>query len=212
MKINILFLTLNIFFLTNSEYRIILDPAGNSQYPGRELGDCYERGIALQFCIKLKEALESCNKNLNVILTRAPGDKDFDPLKNPNLANRLNCDLYLSFHFYLEQAIENISLYYYSEKSEFKLKYNDSDLIFLETSKAYLKNMAKTKEISNIFFETFKKNTKFIINTPIGAKIKPLHGIIPPALTIELGIKNAHENREFIEIVKLCILNTIENE
>src|SRR5205807_2641706 len=129
-------------------FTIMLNPAGDAKDAGRSLNDSFERGITLQFCQELKKEIENNYKSVRVVLTRIPGET-IEPLLNANFSNRLNADLFLSIHFYKENAVSpKIFLYNYINKPLFCLPKID-DLYFYQYDDAYLINIKKTLKYGN---------------------------------------------------------------
>lgn len=100
--------------LYSSPFTLMLDPAGDAQYPGRIIEDCFERGITLQFVEQLQVIITERFPSVRVVLTRFPGETR-QPLQNANFANRLDVDLYISIHCYPESKPKSqLYLYYFS--------------------------------------------------------------------------------------------------
>lgn len=199
-----LFLFLNISSYFNKKpLTIMLDPAGNAQYAGRQLDDCYERGITLQFCQELKKEIEKLNLKTRVILTRAPGEKTTEALQNANFSNRLNADFFLSVHFYNENEITpKIGIYYFDKQEPFFISNNKNNLEFIPYEKAYLKNLDQTKKYATLFKNKLEELTKLNILKPIGNNFKSLIGLNTPAILIECGLKNSQDYKKLIDPIK----------
>lgn len=185
---------------------IVLDPAGDAQYAGRMLEDYYERGATLQFCHDLKRVLEFSNPTIRVILTRMPGEPATEQLTYANFANRLNADFYLSVHFYKENDIKP-KLWIFHYLNEKNITYNVPALYFWPLEQAHLINIKKTIIDSNIFYTTLSTlEDRFFETQPVlGLPFKPLFGLKPAALAIEIGIKKNSDIKKFIEPVALAI-------
>jgi len=193
-------------------FTLMLDPAGDAQHAGRQIEDCLERGITLQFAEKLKEEVER-KHGINVFITRVPGET-LEPLQNANYANRLDVDFYLSVHFYKEKEVfPRMYLFTFSYRDDFAIK--KPDLYFYPYDKAHLIHINKTQRIAeiikNLFLEdAYKKKCKFegIISLPF----RPLVGIKAPALAIELGLKQKNDWKNYLDDFTTMISNVITQE
>lgn len=185
----------------------MLDPAGDAGHAGRVLQDCYERGATLQFCNELKSSLERTIKNLRVILTRVPGEPPCETLQNANFCNKINADFYLSVHFYKEkEVVPNIWIYFFKNESFFRKPYQN-ELIFYPYDKIWMYNFSKTEYYSKIMHSELKKRqaNKFECRIPKALPFKPLVGIKPPAIALEIGIQTSNQAKDFIEPITECL-------
>ena len=54
MKLILILITI----LSNLAVTLMINPAGDAQNAGRIVGDCYERGLTLQFAEKLQKVID----------------------------------------------------------------------------------------------------------------------------------------------------------
>jgi N-acetylmuramoyl-L-alanine amidase len=177
----------------------MLDPAGDANYTGRKLDDSFERGITYQFAQELKKELESHHPNLQIVLSREPG-QSIKPLQNANFANRLDVDCFISIHCYAETAIKpHLYLYTYSDGDNFITK--TFDLAFYSYDKAYLLNTQTTNAYANKIATTLNQEQykqQFECTAIAQLPFKPLVGIKAPAIGIEMGLKSKEDWHNFI--------------
>ncbi len=178
---------------------IMLDPAGDAQHAGRHIDDCFERGLTLQFCEQLKKELEK-KYSVHVTLTRIPGDT-LEPLQNANFANRLNVQLYISFHFYHEpEERSKINLYHYvyNPVTDFWSPKNDA-LRFIRFDEAHKANIHITQQYAQQLQKSLSEQIKQADTAPvIGLPFKPLTGITAPAIGIEISLHNRNDWKNYI--------------
>lgn len=171
----------------------MLDPAGDSRYAGRIIGESFERGISAQFSQAIKKELE--NLGIKVIISRYPGEST-EPLNNVFLANKLNVDFYVNINFYHEPKIEknnNISIYYslYNPVTDlWDLDIKKEFLNFMPYNKAYKRSVNQSKQLADILFKNYK-NPK--AETVLGIPFRPLVGLLVPGIGIEIGLNKSDD-------------------
>ena len=179
---------------------IMLDPSGDAQYAGRQIDDCLERGISLQFVEQLKEELQKKYNGIKVVITRFAGEK-LQPLQNANYSNRLDADFYVSFNFYKEQAVKpKVYLFLFSYSDDFITKrrdlyfypYDQAHLINIDTTKMYAR---KVKD----FFSSAVCQKMFDFQGISKIPFKPLIGIKAPAIALEVGLRQKDDWKRYID-------------
>lgn len=184
-------------------FSIMLDPAGDAQHTGRQIGDSLERGITLQFAEQLKKTLEDkyCS-SVRVILSRFPGET-IHPLQNANFSNRLDIDCYVSIHFYQEtQTKPRLFIYRFSYNDDFITKI--PELSFCPFDQAHQLNSATTKAWCTTLTLTLNQEEYrqlFECSGVIDLPFKPLIGIKAPAFAIEVGLHNKGDWTRYIQPV-----------
>lgn len=184
----------------HAPFTILLDPAGDAQYPGRIIDDCFERGITLQFAEQLSGAIAKRFPSIRVAITRQPGETR-QPLQNANFANRLDADLYISIHCYQESKPKSqLYLYYFSYNDPFASK--PSPYAMCPYDKAYLYSMQTTKKWSDLIAQTLRDGqyaSMMIFHGVYALPFAPLIGIKKPAIAFEIGLKQKDSWKQFIE-------------
>lgn len=181
-------------------FTIMIDPAGDAKTTGRQLDDSFERGISLQCAQQLQKKIESRFSNVNVILTRMPGET-VSELQNANFANRMGVDLYVSIHFYKEQhTLAHWYIYCYGNGND--ALFRPQELAFYRYDQAHLLNAKSTQALASSCFS-------YLINSPFGRQFvyhqpqhipfKPLVGIKAPAFACEIGLKNKESWKGCVE-------------
>jgi len=194
----------------------MLEPAGDAKHAGREIDDCFERGITLQFAESLKKNLEVTYPGIRVILSRFAGES-LEPLQNANFANRLQVDFYLSIHFFLEKE-EKPQLFLYQfaynattdfwpfvHKTLIFIPYDQAHRAYAQLSKTYGKFIVdhlQTKKYKKYF------ETKGLFALPF----KPLIGINCPALALEASLKNKNDWKVLVSPLIQSLQNIIALE
>lgn len=210
----VLFLLLCNAFVKNSahQFTLMLDPAGDAKHAGRVIEDSFERGITLQCAEKLKKELEFYNPNVRVILTRFPGES-LEPLQNANFANRLEVDLYISFHFYYEDLPKpELFIYYFVNDTTDSWQKPTTSLSFLAYDKAHRDKLARTKNAAQTLEKFLKQElytSLFECKGVFGIPFKPLVGIIGPALGIEMSLKKKDQWITYLKPLCQSIINVI---
>jgi N-acetylmuramoyl-L-alanine amidase len=184
----------------HAPFTIMLDPAGDAQYPGRIIDDCFERGITLQLVEQLSASIIQRFPAIRVVLTRQPGETR-QPLQNANFANRLNADLYISIHCYPESKPKSqLYLYTFSHNDPFASK--PSPYAMCSYDKAYLYSMQTTKKWSDLIAQTLRDGqyaSMMIFHGVYALPFAPLIGIKKPAIAFEIGLKQKDSWKQFIE-------------
>ncbi len=181
-------------------FLIMLNPAGDANYAGRTIDDCFERGLTFQYVEYLKKALETQYPEIRVIITRFPGEA-VDPLQNAHFANRLSVDLYISIHFYAEQHQKNKVFLYHFITTPTDYWSMPTNQLFIPYDQAHRAHSIKTQEWATTITKELKKepyNKEFETYGPFGIPFKPLMGIHAPAIAIEASLKNRNDWKQYI--------------
>lgn len=178
---------------------IMLDPAGDARITGREIDGNFERSISMLCIEQLAHVLKNAHPHIKTIITRAPGEI-VPPLQNANYANRLQCDLFITLHFYQTHKTKaDLWLYHYSNGNDFITP--PAQLSWLSYDLAYLFNYSITKQWAQTLQQALIKHDLYAINGPFKLPLKPLVGIIAPALCIEIGLKKEDDWRACVELL-----------
>ena len=169
----------------------MLDPAGDSKQIGRTLYNSFERSATFQFAQELKRQIQITYPHVNVILSKSAA-QTLEKLQSASFANRLNVDLVLNLNFYKETAIKpHIFLYQFKNQIFFSTP-NTEQLQFYPYQQAFMINFDRTrswiasmqKSLQNKHYHHY-----FTCHQALAIPFKPLIGIIPVAIGIEIGIK-----------------------
>lgn len=194
------------------QFTIMLDPAGDAKHAGRVIEDSFERGITLQCAEKLKKQLEVHDSKVRVILTRFPGES-LEPLQNANFANRLEVDLYISFHFYYEDLPKpELFIYYFVNDTTDSWQKPTTTLSFVTYDKAHRDKLAVTKKAAETLEKFLKRElfaSLFECKGVYGIPFKPLVGIVGPALGIEMSLKKKDQWSTYLNPLCQSIINVI---
>lgn len=181
-------------------FTIMLDPAGDAQYPGRIIDDCFERGITLQLAEQLSSVIAQRFPAIRVAITRQPGETR-QPLQNASFANRLDADLYISIHCYPESKPKS-QLYLYSFCYNDPFASKPSPYAMCPYDKAYLYGAQTTKKWSDLIAHTLRDGQYahlMIFHGVYALPFAPLIGIKKPAIAFEIGLKQKDSWKQFIE-------------
>lgn len=168
---------------------IMIDPAGHAKNPGRRLHKSYERAETYKFAEALKNRLER-NFYVRAVMTRALGD-EIVPLQNASFANRLNVDFFLRINFYVQDfALPKVFLYnVVFDPIIDNVKRSFDPFAFVPVHQAHFKNIHQTEALARHLATLLKAEqfTKlFDVSGPYGLPLKPLVGIIAPAIALEI--------------------------
>lgn len=187
----------------------MIDPAGDAKHAGREIDDCFERGITLQCAEVVKKKCEKKYSNVRVVLTRFPGES-LEPLQNASFANRLGIDCYISIHFYPEtEPKPRLYLFYFMYHPTDIWQQPSDELILRPYDQAHLFSLQISKMwgyFMKFILEQDQYKKFFDIKGLFGIPFKPLIGVTSPALGIEIGLKYKNDWQKYVE----PIVNSLE--
>jgi N-acetylmuramoyl-L-alanine amidase len=196
----------------HASFTLMLDPAGDAQYPGRIIEDSFERGITLQCVEELQNVISKRFPHVRVVLTRFPGETK-QPLQNANFANRLDVDLYISIHCYHETKPKSqLYLYYFSQNDMFVgqpsayslCPYDKAHLFSIKTTKAWGTTMERV-------LRDAQYGHLFVFRGLYTIPFAPLIGIKKPAIAFEIGLKQKENWKLFIEPIVASLTPLIES-
>jgi hypothetical protein len=202
---------------TDTTKIIMIDPAGDAKNTGRHLHGSLERAETYKCALELKTSLEKQFSNVRVILTRAPGD-EIVPLQNASFANRLDVDFFIRLQLYHEYA-EKPKIYLYQLIFDPILDmahHAQNQITFIPVQQAHFQNIKTTTLLTEQIksaLSTRETQISFDCYGVYGLPIKPLVGIIAPAITVEMGLLADNNWQLFIsplvEGIKIALsLNT----
>ena len=190
------------FVWAEKPFTIMIDPAGDSQHAGRQIGGHFERGITLQCAEQLKKIVEYTIPKTRIILTRFPGET-LQPLQNASFANKLEVDLYLSIHFFAQKKGPHEIHFYHFCKDPITdyWKKTPTELCFIEAHFVHIHSITTSKAWAQKLSAVFKTEYKdhFQCTPPLGLPFKPLCGIQAPAIAFEAGLLNAQDWQRYIK-------------
>lgn len=170
---------------------MMINPAGHAKSVGRRLIEDYERSITFKMAEVLKQKLQD-QYGIRCVLTRYPGEEIVD-LQNASFANRLGIDFYLSLHIYRQEFVKPKVFVYslvYNPMVDLVSRIFDPYL-FVPVNQAHFFNISLTQfyglKIKDILTKRHYKKS-FDFYGIFGIPIKPLVGIVSPALSVEIGI------------------------
>jgi N-acetylmuramoyl-L-alanine amidase len=201
MKLILILITI----FNNLPITLMINPAGDAQHAGRVVGDCYERGLTLQFAEKLQKIIQQ-NSPIRVVLSRFAGEV-IEPLQVANFSNKLQADMFVSFHFYKTAKNPVINIYYYS-KGGFENQLTDG-LFLCPLDDAYLFNLPKSQKLADDFYSYCKKFNFGSLEKPIGLPFAPLKGVVAPAIAVEIGLNKSDDWLNYIELINNFFCNLL---
>lgn len=186
-------ISLILFNFVNCFSLVMINPAGHAKSVGRRIVDDYERSISFKMAEVLKERLQK-EYGLRVILTRYPGEEIVE-LQNASFANRLGVDFYIDLRICRQSLVKpKIFIYHLIYNPVIDLVPRTFDPYkFVPVKKAHFFNISKTVDyatkLKNILSQqNYKKS--FDCLGVFGVPIKPLAGIVAPAICLELSISS----------------------
>ena len=202
MKLILILITI----LSNLAVTLMINPAGDAQNAGRIVGDCYERGLTLQFAEKLQKVIQQ-KSSIRVVLSRFAGEV-VEPLQVANFSNKLQADLFFSFHFYKTEKNPVINIYYYS-KGGYENQLTDG-LFLCPFDDTYLLNLPKSIKLADNFYSYCKKFNYGSLEKPIGLPFAPLKGVVAPAIAVEIGLNKSDDWLNYVEHLSNFFCNLLE--
>lgn len=176
---------------------VILVPFGNNTLQGRSLKSNFESSIAHHFVRELQQELEKQFPEARIKISHEKTDI-LQPMQLATMSNCLSADLVLQFQFYLDHE-PKLYLYQSSYSNDFLSKC--WDLSWCHADEAYLINKKSTTLWREKMAETLSNPDYarwFFTIKPHPIPLKPLTGIIAPALLIEIGLANDDDWKQFI--------------
>ena len=181
---------------------MMINPAGHAKNVGRRLVEGYERSLTFKMAEVLKEKLQD-KYGIRCVVTRYPGEEIVD-LQNASFANRLGIDFYLDLNFYRQEFVKPRIFVYnliYNPMVDLAPRVFDP-YKFVPVNRAHFFNINVTKSYGRKITEILTKRhhkKNFDCYGVFGIPVKPLVGIISPALCIEIGICNEDQWKSLID-------------
>jgi len=205
----------SLFFFSRSEPKrnitIMINPAGDAQHTGRRLDDSFERAITLQIAESLKKKIEEEHTNVQVVLTRSPGESGAY-LQYAGFANRLDVDFYVSINCYADKETKpSLSLYQFSYGNDFATK--QFDLSLIPYDQAHVANITKSNEFGSLMYNILGANeyaSSFTVKGIYKIPFKPLIGIKAPSIALEIGLKKIDQWHDYISPLNASLAPIIE--
>ena len=173
----------------------MLEAGGDTAHPGRSIDDNFESALTFEIAQALKNGLQQNCPNCKILLNRS-ATETVNPLQNANFANKLDVDLYISIHAFAEAETKpRVYLFQFSYADDFIAK--DTGLSFYPFDKIYLVNQKQTTAWAQQLKQAFEQNQSWAVKGIYSFPFKPLIGIKPPAIGIEIGLKNRAEWRKY---------------
>lgn len=191
---------------------IMIDPAGHAKQTGHRLVQSYERAEMFQCAEAMKRSLES-RFNVRVILTRGPGE-EIIPLQNASFANRLEVDFFLRLHcFHHEQERPRLWLYHLIfDPMMDRAQRKHDQLSFTPVFQAHFyksnESFGLGKDMMSYFSGSAGQKSCDIAGL-YGVPLKPLIGIVAPALVVEIGLSADDQWRGLVDLLAESIASAL---
>ncbi len=190
---------------------LVLDPAGDAEYPGRQIAGCFERGIALQCCQQLQQRIQTLMPQVHVMLSRSAGEYR-DPLQSAAFANRVNADLCISLHFYYTEYTHPHSyVYYYARHPQTDFWHPTHKLTLYPHHQAHIPFIQHSHNIAHILAHQLTNclGSHMAIGPIVGLPFAPLCGMHVPAIALEVGMRTDDEWQAYLNDWTTSFCNTI---
>lgn len=193
----------------------MLDPIGHADFTGRKMRKGYERGIMLTFAQNLQTTLQT-DHQLEVVISRKAGEP-IGPLEIASFANRLQVGFVINLQAFLTQnAKPTINIYHlcFNKFTEFNHPPLDPG-VFVPIEKAHIANLKKTSALANALKACLlqAENIKlFDVSSPVALPIKSLTGIVPLAISLEIGIVSEKFLTELIKPIAQAIADCYKKQ
>ncbi len=174
----------------------MIDPAGNARYPGRIIGQVYEKSITFEIAQQLSSLLNS--KSITVVITRSAGEIITQEQK-AHLANRLQPDLYVALQCsWNPSRKQHVNVYRFSRNEPFSqpfdidqcIPYEKAHFVSAKQSTRYGERLVTSLQTKN-GFSPFQQS---LYSLPCSS----LLGITSPALCIEIS---CHDDQSWHSMV-----------
>ncbi|HVW99180.1 MAG TPA: hypothetical protein VHA52_01890 [Candidatus Babeliaceae bacterium] len=189
--------------------KIMIDPVGDALYPGRCLGEDFERTVTLLCAQKLKEYIESNSKSISVIITHSPGEI-VEPLQNAAFANRADVNLYISIYAYHEQGPASILWMFNTLYNPIELAYayNGSSLDLCPYDHAYRYNIQASHKLAQDLAKAMLKVSSrgFMVEGPYAFPLRSLQGVKSTSLCCEFGLAKSQDWMSMVEALAKAII------
>ncbi len=159
---------------------------------GRIIDGEFEKDILFSWARVLQDQLTQTIPSLQVIIL-GQTEKEYDQTKLISQANRLNPHFILSLNLFQTESRPQLFIYHVLLSKEPPVWKKSTSLFFVPYEQAYIKHAHKSTFIGqNIYASlSMQKKEAYELKTFLGIPYKPLMGLLPPALGIELGSTNA---------------------
>lgn len=168
---------------------IMIDPAGHAKDTGRQLHHGYERAETYKCAEAIKKGLERLD-DVRAILSRTPGE-ELVPLQNASFANRFNVDLVIRLSFYKETTDKAKIHVYHLQIDALEDKGKTGNSPFTPINQAHIDNIQTSLNYAQKLVGALSDSSYQSLLTctdPKGLPLKPLIGIVSPAILIEVGL------------------------
>lgn len=194
------------------EITLVLDPAGNNQFAGRDIGGCFERGLTLQCCQQLQQRIQSLMPHVRVLLTRHAGEHR-EPLQNAAFINRVNADLCISIHmYYAQHSAPHSYIYYYLHHPQTDFWHpGDTTLKLQPYHHAHTRWVTHNYHLAHALAHHLEATvgSHMAVGPVVGMPFTPLCGIQIPAVAFEVGLRTEDAWQAYIHQWTTSICNTI---
>src|ERR1700733_10256660 len=191
---------------------IILETAGDAIHPGRSLYDNFEAALTYALAQELKTALHQMIPQVKIMINRTPADI-VAPLQNATFANRIDPFVYISIHACTIPTTPKPIIYAYnfSYNDQFIAKQDTLSCYTVDT--IYLVHKNKTASFSHACIQALNQYQDSILTKgPLAIPFKPLLGIKPAALALEIGLGPNDNWHDIVQPLALSIAQAITHE
>jgi hypothetical protein len=193
---------------------------GCSTQPGRKIKNNFEYTLSHQCVHALRHELSTLFPSLRIEVSHQSNEM-LEPLQLANISNGVPSDLLVMIQFYYEPGKAQIHIWRCSYGQEFVSR--RWDLSWCPIDQAYLINKTKTESWATQLYNGLNAqnyNSWFTVHSPHKVPLRPMLGIIAPALLIEIGIKDDAEWANFVQpltdslqpIIKTIMVNSTREE
>ena len=170
---------------------IMLRPAGYAVSAGRKLSHGYERSTTYQLADNISSLLQN-QYSIKTLLTRDPGER-LSAQNTLEFANRTNPDIFVALYIYKEKDDKpHVTIYHHLQDPFIdRCDYLTKPYDFIPRNHAHRINMHQAQKYGAAIKTALSQpsyTALFETHGCYGIPLKPLVGLIPPALLIEIGL------------------------
>lgn len=192
MKKNIFILFLSVSITQAIHSFVLMFYLPTDAKGGRIINGEFEKDILSEWAAVLQDQLKEKKPEIQVVIL-GQTEKEYDHIKLISQANRINPDLIISLNAFSAQSRPQLFLYHVLFSTELSSWQKPTGLRFISYEQAYMTHAHQSNLFGKHIYGSLKIHTKepYELRSFLGIPYKPLMGLLPPALGIELGSTNA---------------------
>jgi hypothetical protein len=180
----------------------VIDPAADLSMHTRTINDNFERGLMLQLAHHLQQTLQTALPAWKIVIAK-PLEHTNDRFWTAYYANQLEAKFLVRLHCYHEQSAQPHCWIYYFCRDLFSDQLPlHSSLTFLPLYDIHRQFFSQTQRLVYFLHQQLSASElsgRCLFHAPQAAPLKSLAGINAPACTVEIGLKEAADLKNYYQ-------------